>query len=145
MMEQLDDRVLLSAAAISNPLPLPGDTTQILIGLLKSEVELVKVVAADQNKLELIKVEHELFKIDFTLFKIAGQFIKGDLTAAAEKKAETLISSEFDALAKVVSENSLPAVQRVREAALNFIQSLAPADQTFTGGVTAPTTSDTIT
>ncbi len=105
----------------------------------------MKIVAADKNRLELIKVEQELWKIDIALAKVTGQFIKGELTADAEKKAEAFLTREFDVLLNVVGGNNLPAVQKVREAALNFIQSLAPAGQPFTGGVAAPTTTDTIT
>jgi hypothetical protein len=108
-IEQLDDRVLLSAAVggdvIVEP-PNPASSSQILIGLLKGSFDLLKVelealkFAAEDIKLAEVpnlvhKLNLEFFKIDQIVSDFGAALIKGELTEHKEHKAFEQLELEF--------------------------------------------------
>jgi hypothetical protein len=102
MMEQLGDRIMLSASpgalASENP---PPTFDQILIGMVKGEVKLatselsaIKFAGAGDAAL-LHKFTEGLIKVDDVLIKVGEDLIKGDLTEHKENKALEQLKIEF--------------------------------------------------
>jgi hypothetical protein len=142
-VEQLDDRILLSAAAVD-----PGTggdeggggttTTGILIGLIKGELNLIKgeldaVKLAQGSDLQIkgesLKIlSNEFLKIDQTLLKYGENLIKGEL--ASHKEQQELLHKIDQSFLKIdqlvpSGENALlPAVQKVRDATLDVIRAM---------------------
>jgi hypothetical protein len=119
-VEQLDQRVMLSVAGdiIVEP-PQPADSTQILIGLVKGELDLVKeelnflrLAAAEQKFAETPNLIHKLtqsfLKIDDVLYRYGEDLIKGGLDGVkleiAEKKAISEIDSQFSKIGGLLGE-----------------------------------------
>jgi hypothetical protein len=144
-VEQLDDRILLSAAVdpgtggdggSDNGDAVP--TTGILIGLIKGELNLIKgevdalklAESADIfSKDDALKIlSNQFLKIDQTLLKYGENLIKGDL--ASDKQQQELLHKIDESFLKIdqlvpSGENALlPAVQKVREAALDTIRAM---------------------
>jgi len=102
-IEQLDDRVLLSAAVEGSP---QGDN-QILIGLLKGQVELVNhevnaLKLAGDLKIDLHKINESFLRIDDVIYKFGEGLIKGELDAASADKTLAQLKIEFSKIDTLV-------------------------------------------
>jgi hypothetical protein len=109
-IEQLDDRVLLSAAVEGAP---QGDN-QILIGLLKGQVELVShevqalklagdiYLGTGGLKFDLHKVNESFLRIDDVIYKFGQGLIKGEVGAPSAEKTLAELKIEFSKIDTLV-------------------------------------------
>jgi len=102
-LEQLDDRVLLSVAVEGAP---KGDN-EILIGLLKGQVELVNhevnaLKLAGDLKIDLHKINESFLKIDDVIYKFGEDLIKGELGASKIDQTLDQLKIEFSKIDTLV-------------------------------------------
>lgn len=102
-LEQLDDRVLLSVAVEGAP---RGDN-EILIGLLKGQVELVNhevnaLKLAGDLKIDVHKISESFLKIDDAIYKFGEGFIKGELDTSSAEKTLAQLKIEFSKIDTLV-------------------------------------------
>jgi len=145
-MEQLDDRILLSAAPSADAAAGPGGgpqlSTSALIGLLRGELELVKgelsalkLAPAALKVDDVVQLKLAFLKIDDLFLTLGDQAITGDI--ATKKWPITLkIDQAFlkidDIVGSAGSDSALlPAVQKVREAATRLQKVLSNTDTQF--------------
>lgn len=142
-VEQLDDRIMLSAtpirAAAQTP---PGSVNAILIGLIKDGITLIKDeasfikleqiadksgVLSQSDEASLLKIDEAFIKLDVTLYKEAQALLSGTLTLDKWRIDSALVGDslkQIDGLASQLSEGAqqalLPAVQKVDAAVAGF-------------------------
>jgi hypothetical protein len=109
-LEQLDDRVMLSVAVEGAP---KGDN-QILIGLLRGQVELVTheaqalkdigdiVVGNGGVKIDLHTINESFGKIEDVIYKFGEGLIKGELDASSADKTLAQLKIEFSKIDTLV-------------------------------------------
>jgi hypothetical protein len=147
-IEPLDDRLMLSAT----PSPFyqsgghEGITVdpKILIGLIKGQLNLVQdeltalKIAPGQMKLaDLVQMKVDWLNMDDAITRLGEDAIAGNLTDYKEQKMLTSIDDIFIKLQSIIPPSPidggnnllLPAVQKVREAALKIVMDFAaPTD-----------------
>jgi hypothetical protein len=137
-IEQLDDRVMLSVGGLPDVEEPAGPhvSPSILIGMLKGELNLVKSelialkIAADQLKVaDVNQLKINFSKIDDMLLKLGQDAAVGAVNASKEQKVLIAIDDIFSKFESFIPRPTddgqallLPAVQKVREAALGMIK-----------------------
>jgi hypothetical protein len=143
VIEQLGDRVMLSAA----PIPAAASTddppiNQILIGLLQGELKLatselsaLKIASAVEDPSLVNKLNHRFLKIDEVIFNLGEAVIKGELTEQKETKAIAQIDLEFlklDALiggfSQDVQNNLKVALDGIKLSASDLLSTLSKVE-----------------
>jgi hypothetical protein len=141
-LEQLEDRMLLSAAVDGG-----GTPDQVLISLLKgqldlrgSEINFLKIaggsLVGDKTAPDtFLNIQQDVFKIDDAVGKLMGNTVIGDKSDTGQKyltvKLETVIITGFADIENKLTdlgENSdgqlLPAIQKIQDATHKFTDSL---------------------
>jgi hypothetical protein len=100
-VEALGDRIMLSAVAPAAASEGPPPADQILIGLIKGELNLatselaaLKLAGGEDAQL-LHKITESFLKIDDVVNKVGEAVIKGELTENKDSKALELLDAEF--------------------------------------------------
>jgi len=143
-VEQLDDRLMLSAT------PSPsfqsggheGTTadTQILIGLIKGQLGLIqteltamKLAPGELKPSDIVQMKESLLNMDQEIVKLGQDAIAGNLTDLKQQKVLTSIDEIFAKVNSAIpptlpgEDNNplLPAIQKVREAAIKLVTDFA--------------------
>lgn len=106
-VEQLDDRLMLSVSTDASEVPPPNGDTQILIGLLKGQLELVSheltaVKLAGDLKLDVHKFTDSFLKIDDLISRFGEAQLKVDATDVKLDKTISDLKIEFQKIDALV-------------------------------------------
>lgn len=111
-VEKLDDRLLLSAVTDAasdggNETPPPNGDTEILIGLLRGQQDLIKgeidtIKFAGDLNIDDHKLNESFQKIDEVVYKLGEALIKGDLSDQKVDKTVSDLKIEFQKIDMLV-------------------------------------------
>jgi len=113
-IDQLDDRVMMSVSTDASEVPPPNGDTQILIGLLRGQTELVShelnaLKLAAELKLDVHKLNDSFLSIDAVINKFGEAILKNDLTSVKIDRSIDDLKIEFqkiDALVGGIGDDS---------------------------------------
>jgi hypothetical protein len=141
-VEQLDDRLMLSASTDASEVPPPNGDTQILIGLLRGQIgvlsdELNAIKFAGALKLDVHKFTESFQRIDDLINKVGEAQIKVDLTDHKIQSAISDLKVEFlkiDALVGGIDSESGGSLKFVLDSLEHKATELVGLLSSATGG-----------